>query len=105
MIIKATIAILLLGCLLKMPYGYYQFIRIASCAGFAYLAYVEFKEERIITGLLSLSCAILFNPIFKIYLKRPTWQNIDVIIAILLAIWIVTDLVYLYNGKRQENKA
>ena len=61
-IIKLLIAALLIGCLFNVPYGYFQFIRIAGCIGFAYLAYNEFNYKRNITGILSVACAILLNP-------------------------------------------
>jgi len=99
-IIKLLLALLLFGCLLKMPYGYYQFVRLAAFAGFIAIAYVEYKENRIITVVLSVLCAILFNPIVKIYLKKDTWQLIDESIAIGLTAWIVIDLIIYLLNKR-----
>ena len=37
-VIKLIIAVLLLGCLAKMPYGYYQFIKLL-CIGLGWLAF------------------------------------------------------------------
>ena len=93
-IIKLIIAALLFGCLFKVPYGYFQFIRIAGFLGFSYLAYREFKEKREITGIFSVVCAILLNPIFKIYFTRRIWNNIDLFIAIALIIWTVLELLH-----------
>jgi hypothetical protein len=89
--IKVIMAVLLMICLAKMPYGYFQFIRLACCAGFIYLAVQEFKAGKQITGVLSVAGAILFNPIFKIYLTRATWTTLDVIIAVLLIIQAVIE--------------
>lgn len=86
--IKLLIAALLIGCLLKVPYGYFQFVRIAGCIGFCYLAYKEFEEDRVISGILSVTCIILLNPVFKIHFTRKTWNNIDLIIAIGLLVWL-----------------
>lgn len=36
--IKIILAVLLLGCLIDFPYGYYQFVRFTAMAGFVYLA-------------------------------------------------------------------
>ena len=88
-IIKILIAALLIGCLFKVPYGYFQFIRIAGCIGFCYLAYKEFEEKRTTTGLLSVAFAILLNPVFKIHFTRKIWNNIDLVIAIGLIIWVI----------------
>ena len=38
-IIKLIMAIAMLICLLPMPYGYYQMVRLGSALGFSYLAY------------------------------------------------------------------
>jgi|ERR1035437_984340 glucose-6-phosphate-specific signal transduction histidine kinase len=104
-IIKLVIAGLLLGCLLKMPYGYFQAVRLIGCALFIWLAYLEYKEKRIINSALSVGGALLLNPIFKIYFKRDLWNDIDLAIAIALGIWIIIDLVYLYNGKRSKKES
>ncbi len=101
-ILKITLAVLLFGCLAKLPYGYYQFIRVAVCAGFIWLIYDRFDKENIVTILFCTSAIILFNPIFKIHFKRPIWNTIDIAYGIGLVIWIVIDLVYLYHGKRKE---
>ncbi len=90
-IIKLLIAALLIGCLFNVPYGYFQFIRIAGCIGFAYLAYNEFNYKRNITGILSVACAILLNPVYKIHFTRKLWNDIDLVIAILLLIWVIFD--------------
>lgn len=92
-IVKLIISVLLLGCLAKMPYGYYQFIRIATCIGFGWLAFKEFEVKRNIIGLLCLGAAILLNPILKIYLGRKLWNEVDLILAIALIVWVVFDLI------------
>ena len=92
--VKAIMAALLFGCMAPMPYGYFQFIRIACCAGFIYLAVNEFKAKRTLTGLLSGAAAILFNPIFKIYLRRPQWKTVDIIVSLLILISILTEVVF-----------
>ena len=61
---------------------------------FIYLAYNELQKDLVITGILSAGCAILFNPIFKIYFHRKIWNQIDLVIATLLIIWTITDLLY-----------
>ena len=97
-LIKILLSIILFGCLLNVPYGYFQFIRIAGCIGFAFLAYYEFKNKRNITGILSVACAILLNPVFKIHFSRKLWNDIDLVVAILLLTWVISDL-YLQYGK------
>jgi hypothetical protein len=97
-IIKLIIAALLFGCLLDVPYGYFQFIRIACFIGFAYLAYQEFEEKKNIKGIVWAACAILLNPVIKIHFTRGVWNNIDLVIAIGLTICSLIEL-YLHYGK------
>ena len=95
-IIKIGLAILLLLCLLDMPYGYYQFVRFASMAGFIYFAYLaneDIKQQNIAVVWVEKNAkyaplfyyvllALLFQPFFKIALGRELWNIIDLIVAI-----------------------
>jgi hypothetical protein len=85
-IIKIALAILLLLCLLDMPYGFYQLVRFASLIGFGILAYSarekESKTEMIIYGGL----AVLFQPFFKIVLGREIWNILDTVVGISLIV-------------------
>ena len=84
--IKIGLAIMLLICLLNMPYGYYQFVRLISFFGFGYLAYLKseqgFKNEKI----LFIALAILFQPFIKISLGRELWNIVDLIVGVGLVI-------------------
>lgn len=91
-LIQLILAILLFGCLLDVPYGYFQFIRISGCIGFLYLANREFNDKRVLTGIFSTACAILLNPIFKIHFSRALWNKIDFVIGLLLLIWLSVDI-------------
>jgi hypothetical protein len=89
---KITFATLLALCLLKMPYGYYQFVRFVGMIGFLYLGLKgETREE---LRYFWLASAILINPIIKIPLGRDIWNAVDVI-------WTV---VLLYTVKFDMNK-
>jgi hypothetical protein len=89
LLIKLILAVLLLVCLLKVPYGYFQFFKIAGFIGFAYLAYLEFKENKNLTAILCACCAILLNPIVKIHFTRKVWNQIDIALTIGLILWII----------------
>ena len=91
-IIQSAICLLLIGCIMPVPYGYFQFIRIACCIGFIYLAYGEFKADKMITGLFCVIGAILLNPVYKIHFVRHIWNAIDIVLAALIVIWIIVDL-------------
>lgn len=97
-IVKLSIATLLLLCLLKMPYAYYQFMRIAVCTLFFWLAYIYYQEKQIIYIIASGTCIILFNPVIKLVIHKHEWQIIDLWLAIVLIVWAGTDLFKGKNG-------
>lgn len=91
-IIKLIIAVLLLLCLADMPYGFYELIRFAATAAFAYLSYDYFKSKENGMGLLFTVLALLFQPFFKMALGRTIWNVVDVLVAIALFYFIVNSI-------------
>ncbi|MBI1780034.1 MAG: hypothetical protein HYR66_01485 [Sphingobacteriales bacterium] len=88
-IVKIITAILFLVCLLKMPYGYFQFIRFVGMAVFIWLAYLDNqKSDKTFLIIWGVS-ALLINPFIKVALGRTIWNVIDVVWAIVLvaSIW------------------
>jgi hypothetical protein len=79
-LIKIPLAILLLLCLLDMPYGFYEFVRFVALISFGFLAYQskENKTELIIFT----SLALLFQPFYKVSLGRQLWNIIDLVVAV-----------------------
>lgn len=82
------LALMLLLCLFKMPYGYYQFVRYLSFSVFAYLSYTTYTAKGNLTLIvwIYLFLAILFQPFVKIALGRSIWNIVDVTVAIGLII-------------------
>ena len=80
-LIKITLAILLLLCLMDMPYGYYQLVRWAAMVGFAILAYHASEAKRNKEVIIYVGLALLFQPFFKVALGRPLWNMMDVLVA------------------------
>lgn len=80
-ITKLLLATLLLLCLLKMPYGYYQLVRFFAFAGFGYLAIDANKKNDGKMMFIFIALAILFQPFLKIALGRFIWNILDVIVA------------------------
>ena len=81
-LIKLTLSILFLLCLVHLPYGYYQIIRFCALLGFSLLAYFSFENKQNTAAIIYVGLAILFQPIFKIALGRAIWNIVDVIVAI-----------------------
>ena len=90
-LIKIVLSVLFLLCLIDMPYGFYQLIRFIALIGFGVLAYQSYQKEKQTEFVIYLILAVLFQPIFKIYLGRTIWNIIDVVVAIGLLFSIVNN--------------
>lgn len=80
--VKIILAALLLLCLAKMPYSYFQVVRFLSMLAFAWFAYLEVTRDRKVLMIVWIALAVLFQPMLKIALGRELWNVVDVIIAI-----------------------
>jgi hypothetical protein len=87
-ILKIILAVLLLLCLAKMPYGYYQFVRFGALVGFALLAYNSYEKGLTNYMIIFIGLGLLFQPFIKIALGRELWNIVDVIVAIGLLVSI-----------------
>jgi len=84
LLIKIALSLLLMICLFKMPYEYYELVRFLSLLGFSFLAFFSYKAKQNNLTILYIGLAILFQPIVKIYLGRLIWNIIDVLTVIFL---------------------
>lgn len=82
--IKILLSILLILCVLKMPYGYYQLVRFIGMLGFALLAYYSYRQTQKVNevAIIYISLALLFQPFIKVALGRTIWNIIDIVVAI-----------------------
>lgn len=80
-IIKLVLSLLLILCLLDMPYSYYQFVRFTSFLGFGILAIDAQKQQKAVLTFVFIALALLFQPFFKVYLGRILWNIVDFIVA------------------------
>ena len=85
-IISAIIAILLLFCLLPMPYGYYNLVRLVATVSFVWLAYNCYEEEQKNEIFIYVVLAFLFQPFVKIHFGRTIWNLVDVVVSAILII-------------------
>ena len=86
--LKLLLATLFFICLLDMPYGYYQLVRMVALIGFSVLAYPSYKTDNVEIAILYVGLAILFQPLIKIPLGRMMWNIVDVIVGVGLIISI-----------------
>ena len=80
------LSILLLLCLLPMPYGYYMLVRFVSMVAFGVMAYRYYTQSKVALTVTFASLALLFQPFIKIALGRTIWNVVDVMVAILLVL-------------------
>ncbi len=88
----SIITVLLIVAVFSLPYGYYQFLRWATCATAVYIAVMSYKWDKKWATWLFGAIAILFNPLFPIYLTKEIWRPINVVCAVLFSLSI--PLVY-----------
>jgi hypothetical protein len=85
-IIKLFLIILMLICLFRLPYGYYQLIRYIALVGFAILAYNEYERKNVPMAIVYIGLVLLFQPIVKVPLGRQVWNIVDVVVAVGLGV-------------------
>lgn len=98
-LIKIVLAILLLLCLLNMPYSFYELVRFGALVGFGVLAYKAHEEEKRTELIIYIALALLFQPFFKIALGRMLWNIVDVIVAVGLILSLFTSSPTTRNPK------
>jgi hypothetical protein len=96
-IVKIGLAIMLFICLLDMPYGYYQFVRVAATLVFVLFAIQSYNLKSNAMILIYVILAILFQPFEKIALGREVWNVLDVIVGVGLLLSVGQD-----NGSVNE---
>lgn len=81
---------MLLLAILPFPISYYYLLRAGVCIGAIIILLKNIKQTHwiILFGIV----ALLFNPIFPIYLyKKSIWIPLDIIIAILFLIELLSN--------------
>lgn len=73
------------------PYGYYVLLRIVIC-GICILLVVRAYDLRFTGWTWTMGLvAVVYNPVIRIHLDRPTWSAINVVTILILAatIWVL----------------
>lgn len=87
-------AIILLICLLDMPYGYYQLVRFVAMVIFGINAFNYHKRGDTLLMITMAVLALLFQPLFPITFGRIIWNMVDVFVAIfILYLWCKETLI------------
>ena len=83
-LIKIVLSLLFVLCLLDMPYGYFQFVRLVGFVGFLILAYQSTQVKESVLVIVYVLLALLFQPFVKVSLGRELWNIVDVVASIFL---------------------
>ena len=79
-----VVSILLLVAILDMPSEYYEFLRVSVFSVSAFVAYKNYEAKDNAMAVAFVIVAVLFNPIYPIYLDNETlWKFIDFATAVL----------------------
>jgi hypothetical protein len=84
--LQYSLAALLFLCLLDMPYGFYQFVRLAATVVFVVLGVRALGKNYHGMMITWFALAILFQPFYKIALGREVWNIVDVAVGVFLII-------------------
>ncbi len=82
--IKLLISIMLIVCLLPMPYWYYNVVRFFCTLWSVSIAFGYIQKLNLSWMVFYMIIANLFNPFIPIYLEKLTWNVIDVLLASIL---------------------
>lgn len=82
-------AVMLLGALAPLPYGYYQALRWVTCGVGVYMAVNAYSWGKTWATWIFGAIAILFNPLIPIHLTREIWQPIDAICSLFFGLSIL----------------
>ncbi len=77
-------AVLLCIAILPLPDEFYTLLHITAAGTFAWGAYKNFSEKKLLLPLAYTLLAILFNPVIDINLAKQLWIPVDLAAAILL---------------------
>lgn len=80
------LAVALIVCLLKMPYGFYTIIRLATAIIMGCWSVRFSSQSRWPLAVISGSIVLLCQPLIPIALDRFTWNVVDVLLAIFLLV-------------------
>ena len=70
---------LLLFAVLPLPYVYYQLLRIVVTLIAAVNAYKFYEDNQMAWVLVFGIIALIWNPIFPIYMDKSAWMVLDII--------------------------
>ena len=100
--LKSVLIILLFLAFQKMPYKFYEILRISLFFGTLTLIIIDIIFKRLYFIILYFITLILFNPFDKIYFKKDIWHIIDIFIIAFITIALINVVVSIMKIKKYE---
>ena len=73
-----TVIIFLSFFFSRLPYGFYQILKLVAFLSSCFLAYDSQKESNNSSVIIFIILAIFYNPIFPIHLTKAIWLPINI---------------------------
>lgn len=96
--------VLLLLAIAPLPYGYYQFLRIAITIVAGILAYNSFLAKQKTWFYLFIPIVILYNPILPFHLDKEIWLPINLLTFIVFLVYIFFKKDEKKSSQNSQNK-
>ena len=77
--LNKIVAVLLLIALLPLSYAYFQLLRIVVTIVAAIYAYSFYEDNQMPKVIIFGIIAIIWNPIFPIYMDKSVWMILDIV--------------------------
>jgi hypothetical protein len=97
--IKLGLILMIFIGLERMPYSYYEMLRISLFLGSISLIIIDIISKNFYFIIFYFVTLVLFNPIDKIYFKRDIWHMIDTAVICVLIVTIFFDLIKIFKRK------
>lgn len=78
--------VLLLAAVAPLEYGFYTVLRIAVTVIAIWIALASVRSRQVGWVVVAIVMAILFNPLFPVWLSKDAWAPIDVAGAVLVVL-------------------
>lgn len=85
-VVAILLAIFIAAGAFRLPYGYYQVLRVVATVSFLFIAYTSHRNRYHLCTIIALVMAYIFNPLFPIYLRKSTWAVVDIAAGVLLVL-------------------
>ena len=84
-------AVMLFLAIFSFPIGYYTLLRLVVSLTAGILCFNLNKDDKFFLTVVSGIIALLFNPVYPIYLgDKSIWMPIDIITACFFVYWAIT---------------